>query len=987
VPKSLLGDLFRFLRRERAAGPDLSDGALLERFLDQRDEAAFEALLQRHGPMVLGVCQRVTGDTHAAEDAFQATFLVLARKAGAIRKQASLASWLFGVAQRVACKARTQAATRREREKRAANMRQTESLDELTWQELRAILDEEIGALPAKFQSAIVLCHLEGKSYDQAAQELGFPKSTLARRLTKALELLRGRLTRRGIALSAAVLATALAERTAAGAVPALVSINIVKAAACVAAGKSLAAGILSTHAIALAEEAMKTMIYSKFKLVLAVSVALGLAVGAAFAGYGAWLTQSQDENPPPLVQPDPQRKDAAGPAVDLDGDPLPDGAVARLGTLRFRHGLNAVAMAYSPDGKWLASLQGSSMQYGLRILEAGTGKVLHRHTFEKSVLLRTNNSAIAFSKDSKWIVTPQSVIDVATGKEVHRLQYDKTKEILRQFQEGVFVDTTYPAWIAAVSPDGRFVARQQWAGSGTGTILTDAATGKELRRLGWDDKEVKRAFFPEANDFVPPRPVFSPNGALLATAKADKVIRLWEVETGNALHGLQGHEQDVNHLAISPDGKVLASTGQGEGLIRLWDVPKGKALREIKIDARNVGIWFAPDGKLLTTKSGDKSGDKTVRLYDCGSGKELRRWQMPCACMAFSPDGKELATAGRQDRIVHRWDMHADKSLDDTSRNHTQAVSSLRFAPDGKTLYSLDIGPIAMEWDLTTMRSRNTTFAGPLGSVKMPDVRASAAASGAQLSPTGKVVAVYNSREGAVYLCDVVTGKDLHILRGENKDLAYFPEFSPDGKIVALGRGDKDRLWDVATGKRVPHPPLPPGFVKAWSADGKLLAILNVPKKGERRIHLCEVATGKEIRSFESQNTVTAIALSSDGKSMAAFSWDITYTKYEIVVFDTETDKRTEFLDMKDASSKAGRSGADEVAFSPSGGYLAVVNRDTIQLWEVRSGQKIRDFHAGHSIITLRFSPDGRTLASGGEDSTILLWDLTRIVRPKAQE
>src|SRR6185369_15309831 len=138
-------------------------------FAARRDADAFAALVARHGPMVLGVCRRVVGDAHDAEDAFQATFLVLARRAGAIRKQASVGSWLFGVAQRIAVKARARVA-RGDRERRSATMPSNETSDELTWGELRAVLDEEIGRLPEKYQSAVVLCHLEGKSYEQAAQ-------------------------------------------------------------------------------------------------------------------------------------------------------------------------------------------------------------------------------------------------------------------------------------------------------------------------------------------------------------------------------------------------------------------------------------------------------------------------------------------------------------------------------------------------------------------------------------------------------------------------------------------------------------------------------------------------------------------------------------------------------------------------------------------------------------------------------------------------
>src|SRR5262249_26989691 len=146
---------------------DLTDGDLLERFLTRREEAAFALLVQRHGPMVLGVCRRVLHDRHTAEDAFQATFLILVRRATSIRKHESVGSWLHGVARRVAVKARAQAAARCRRERRATDMPRAQPLDDLTWQELRGVLDEEIGRLPEKYRAALVHCALEGQSYDQ----------------------------------------------------------------------------------------------------------------------------------------------------------------------------------------------------------------------------------------------------------------------------------------------------------------------------------------------------------------------------------------------------------------------------------------------------------------------------------------------------------------------------------------------------------------------------------------------------------------------------------------------------------------------------------------------------------------------------------------------------------------------------------------------------------------------------------------------------
>jgi RNA polymerase sigma factor (sigma-70 family) len=314
-----LPEVLRHLRRlcEAEPGRDLDDGELLERFLAHSEEAAFALLVQRHGPMVLGVCRRVLHDAHHAEDAFQATFLVLARRSAAIRQRGSLASWLYGVAQRIAREARARFAAQRKWERRSAQMPRSETLDELTWQELRTVLDEEVGSLPERYRAPVVLCYFEGKSYDEAARELGWPKSSLASRLARAREALRERLARRGLALSATALAAGLAERAAGAAVPALLILNTVKGATRFAAGKI--AGSFSSQALALAEDSLKGVLGFKTKALL---ILLAVALAAGGAGFAA--QQAPGEQPPPAPAED-ARAPAAAPAKEITKPPAAD--------------------------------------------------------------------------------------------------------------------------------------------------------------------------------------------------------------------------------------------------------------------------------------------------------------------------------------------------------------------------------------------------------------------------------------------------------------------------------------------------------------------------------------------------------------------------------------------------------------------------------------------------------------------------------------
>jgi RNA polymerase sigma factor (sigma-70 family) len=264
----------------------LTDAQLLTRFAEGREEGAFAALVQRHGPMVLGVCRRVLTDDQDAEDAFQATFLVLARRAGAIRDREAVASWLYGVAVRLAAKLRCQAGQRRARERQFLALQPSrpgpDLLSFVIWQELKPVLDEELGRLPEKYRSPLVLCYLEGKSHDEAAAELGWPKGSMSRRMDKARTLLRDRLAQRGITLSAGVILGVLAQHNVAIALAEPLVQQTLQAAVAFAAKPVAVTGLITPSVASLAQGALQTMSWSIGKLVAGSLLTLALLGGTA---------------------------------------------------------------------------------------------------------------------------------------------------------------------------------------------------------------------------------------------------------------------------------------------------------------------------------------------------------------------------------------------------------------------------------------------------------------------------------------------------------------------------------------------------------------------------------------------------------------------------------------------------------------------------------------------------------------------------------
>jgi RNA polymerase sigma factor (sigma-70 family) len=273
-------------------GGRLTDGQLLHRFLSARDQTAFEALVRRHGPMVLGVCRRLLGHIHDAEDAFQATFLILARKAASVVPPEAVGNWLYGVAYHTALKAQAAAARRRAMEKQVNVMPEPEARQEDLWQELLPLLDRELSRLPDKYRLPVVLCDLEGRSRREVSRQLAIPEGTLSSRLTTARRMLAQRLRRYGLVIAGGAWAALSANATAA-CVPSSLVVSTVEAATLFTAGE--AAALTSVRAAALAEGVLKGMFLRKLEFatafMLVACVLVLVAGGPAYhvlAGGGA---------------------------------------------------------------------------------------------------------------------------------------------------------------------------------------------------------------------------------------------------------------------------------------------------------------------------------------------------------------------------------------------------------------------------------------------------------------------------------------------------------------------------------------------------------------------------------------------------------------------------------------------------------------------------------------------------------------------------
>jgi RNA polymerase sigma factor (sigma-70 family) len=571
-----ISSFFRHLTRGMAAETlqDQSDRQLVERLVAGRDDAVFEAIVRRHGPMVFRVCWRVLQQEPDAEDAFQTTFLILARQLHTVRRHASLASWLHGIAHRVALKARAQDATRRRREQKTTAARFP---DEVAWGDVRAVLDAELEHLPGKWRLPLILCYLEGQTQDEAAKQLGSSQRTLRRRLEEAKEALGRRLTARGVVWPAALSAVLLSDCIAPAALaPRLVSSTV--EVACIVTGRAALKAVVSARVIALTEGVLKTMLTSKLKIATAALVMVtALAVGAGGLLYQMQAAQPPAGHPKSVTVPPGVSATRNGDKPKAARKPgMPTWTLQQ--TLRHDAIINGVAFAKDLCASW-----GEDGYIRLWDPKSGrAGAKLRPHPDKDPVRFAY------FLPDDKNIFT------ISGNGALTVWEFGK-----EPFNGKVFTITNV---VLGLGRDHQSLA----------VVLRDGivVTRFKLPEFG---------FAPQPRDFVasvangkPACASFTADGNLLAAGFDNGVAGLWDTTSNQECWSHTHHTGEVRAMALSPDDKLLATAGK-DGTILLWDVANGTVISKLKGHEGDVRtVAFSPDGKLLV--SGGE--DKTARVW-----------------------------------------------------------------------------------------------------------------------------------------------------------------------------------------------------------------------------------------------------------------------------------------------------------------------------------------------------------------------------------
>jgi RNA polymerase sigma factor (sigma-70 family) len=948
MPSATLARLVSRCRGLTSLAQAAPDAELLRRFTRSADPDAFAELLGRYAGLVWGVCRRTLPQEADAEDAFQATFLALARNAPSIDPRRPLGAWLHAVAVRVARRALGKTLRRRTTDLPDC-VGPMDVVRDVSSRDLFQAVDEEIERLPEGLRGPVVLCCLEGRARDEAADALGCSVAAVKARLERARQALRQALARRGIALPAALFALGIGATR----VGAALKERAVKAAL----------GSPSPAVAALASAGTST----QFGLV-------GFAlVTALVVGVGAFGLSGQPKDTPEKETPAAPNAAEPPPRADRFGDPLPDGALRRFGTLRFRHEATA-AITFTPDGRRLVAGVGRSP---LAVFDPVDGRKLR----EVGSTSANNNYGFALSPDGKRLYS--------TGYHLVAHALDTGAKV-RTFDDAVRCSTV------AVSPDGKKVAVAREHQNGVAMVL-DADTGKTLVELKLKDVPASK-WGPEVRGLA-----FSADGRVVAGIVIDIKetspnvlmgvslgLRFWEVATGNPLGTVGPADDAPNTFAFVPGTKVIACLGDKK-TIHVWDSEAGKAVRTIPL-----GKGDEPAGDLVVSADGRRlavcMNNGKVAVFDLKTGAEVRRvvsgdgFMGPIA-LALSPDGAVLACGKMYgDSSIRVWDVDSGKErLADVGH---RGPAKLSLAADGKTLVSRGAGQV-FRWDLATGRGTPEPDDEKDEDGYVRDGKWSRGTyRTAHLQYTldhGSGIIEVRTRDGSKPLGRATCPPDF------TRGAAH----SADGKTFAVSfqdRGSTVLLWSPERHSEPFRLTGHPDAIQqmAFTRDGQyLIAGAGTHSQyATETLFVYNVGSGQLVSKLSSHSAPGHMLLMADDRTLITGGL---WNDATVNVWNLRTDKEIATLVDPAVSVPILKNPAGGevpsiggMALSPDGRFLAVLTgsagASSVSVWDTGSWKLVKAFPPAKPRCdagSLAFARDGRSVFVAYLDSTILEWDV----------